>query len=185
MEKGAPFKWDESCKYAFKSIKKYLSSPPVIGALIPGKPLILYIATQERSLGALCAQENEEGKERALYYLSRTLVGVELHYSPIEKMCLALMFVVQKLRHYLQAHKVRVISKADPVKYILSRPVLSGRLAKWAIILEQYDLVYVPLNAVKGQALADFLLDHPISDNWELNDDLPGEEVFVIDIFPP
>jgi len=51
MKKGAPFEWDESCKNGFKSIKKYLSSPPVLGALIPGKPLILYIVAQERSLG--------------------------------------------------------------------------------------------------------------------------------------
>ena len=36
--------------------------------------------------GCLCAQENKEGKERALYYLSRTLVRAEFHYSPIEKM---------------------------------------------------------------------------------------------------
>ena len=84
----------------------------------------------------------------------------------------------------MQAHTVRVISKADPVKYILSRPVLSGRLAKWVVILEQYDLVYLPQKAVKGQVLADFLADHPIPDEWELNDDLPGEEVFVIDILP-
>ena len=65
-------------------------------------------------------------------------------------MCLALMFAVQNLRHYMQAHRVRVISKADPSKYILSRPVLSGCLAKWAVILEQYDLVYVSQKVVKG-----------------------------------
>ena len=52
MNKGAPFEWDESCKNAFKSIKKYLSSQPVSGASIPSKPLILYIVAQERSLGA-------------------------------------------------------------------------------------------------------------------------------------
>jgi len=78
-----------------------------------------------------------------------------------------------------------VISKADPITYILSRPILNGRLAKWAVILKQYDLVYYPQRAVKGQALADFLADHPILDNWELNDDLPGEDVFFVDILPP
>jgi len=84
----------------------------------------------------------------------------------------------------MQAHTVRVIFKADPIKYILSRPVLSGRLAKWTVILEQYDLVYIPRKAIKGQVLADFLADHPIPDEWEINDDLLGEEVFVIDILP-
>ena len=47
-----------------------LLNPPVLGAPIPRKPLVLYIAAQEKSLGALMAQENEKGKERALYYLS-------------------------------------------------------------------------------------------------------------------
>jgi len=88
VKKGALFEWDESCHKAFKKIKEYLSNPPVLGALIPGKPLILYIATQEQSLGALCVQKNEEGKEVTLYYLSRTLVGAELKYSPMEKICL-------------------------------------------------------------------------------------------------
>ncbi|XP_074318681.1 uncharacterized protein LOC141655504 [Silene latifolia] len=144
-----------------RSIKKYLASAPVLGAPIPGRPLVLYIAAQERSLGAMCAQEIEDRKERALYYLSRTLVGAELNYAPIEKICLALVFAIQKLRHYMQAHTIHVVSKADPIKYILSRPVLSGRLAKWAMLLKQYDLVFVPQKAVKGQAIADFFIDHP------------------------
>jgi len=44
MKKGAPFEWDKSSKIAFESIKKYLSSLPVLRAPIPGMLLILYIA---------------------------------------------------------------------------------------------------------------------------------------------
>ncbi|KAM1282176.1 hypothetical protein ACFX2H_022568 [Malus domestica] len=44
MKKDVPFVWDEACHNAFESIKKYLSSLPVLGALVPRKPLILYIA---------------------------------------------------------------------------------------------------------------------------------------------
>lgn len=84
----------------FDSIKKCQLNPPVLGASLAGKPLILYIPTQERLLGALLAQEGEKGKERALYYLSRTLIGVEVNYSPIEKMCLVLFFAIDKLRHF-------------------------------------------------------------------------------------
>ncbi|KAM1524577.1 hypothetical protein ACFX10_009163 [Malus domestica] len=63
MKKDVPFVWDKACNNAFESIKKYLSSPPVLGAPVPGKPLILYIAAQESSVGALLAQENESQKE--------------------------------------------------------------------------------------------------------------------------
>ena len=83
MKKDVPFVWDKACHNAFDSIKKYLANPPILGALMAGKPLILYIVVQECSLGALLAQENEENKENALYYLSRTLARPELNYSPI------------------------------------------------------------------------------------------------------
>ncbi|KAA0042128.1 ty3-gypsy retrotransposon protein [Cucumis melo var. makuwa] len=75
MRKDPVFDWDQSCQNAFDSIKKYLLNPPVLSAPATGKPLILYIAALETSLGALLAQENDKDKECALYYLSRTLTG--------------------------------------------------------------------------------------------------------------
>ena len=45
MKKGAQFEWDQSCQKAFDNIKKYLSNPPVLRALIPRKTLVLYVST--------------------------------------------------------------------------------------------------------------------------------------------
>ncbi|KAM2609247.1 hypothetical protein TB1_037484 [Malus domestica] len=45
-------------------------------------------------------------------------------------------------------------------------------------------IIYVPAKAVKGQALADFLADHPILVDWKISGNLPDDEVFYIDIFP-
>ena len=96
MKKGVDFVWDADCETAFQDIKSYLTKPPVLAAPISGKPFILYTRAHDHSLGALLAQENHEGKEVALYYLKRMLVGAEHHYSLVEKECLAVMFVVQK-----------------------------------------------------------------------------------------
>ena len=52
-------------------------------APVQGRPLILYTAALERSLGAMLAQNSDEGKENALYYISRTMVGAEINYSPM------------------------------------------------------------------------------------------------------
>ncbi|KAG9447669.1 hypothetical protein H6P81_013797 [Aristolochia fimbriata] len=87
LNKGTPFEWDDSCRNAFNNLKAYLTKPPVLVAPIVDKPLLLYIAAQEKSVGALLAQCDEDNKERSLYYLSRTLVGAELNYTPIEKTC--------------------------------------------------------------------------------------------------
>ncbi|XP_019167861.1 PREDICTED: uncharacterized protein LOC109163566 [Ipomoea nil] len=185
MKKGIPFMWDEACKNAFESIKSYLMKPPVLTAPVHGRPLILYISAQDSSVGALLAQENDKGKENALYYLSRMMTPNELKYSPIEKLCLALVLSIKKLKHYFEAHTIRLVSKANPVKYVMAKVVLSDRLARWYLLFQQFEIVYVPQKSVKGQALADFLADHPIPAEWELSDDLPDEDVLVIEILPP
>ncbi|KAK4394188.1 hypothetical protein Sango_1889600 [Sesamum angolense] len=80
MKKDVPFQWDEACDKVFKTIKSYLMKPTVLVAPVLDRPLILYVATQERSVGILLAQKNDEGKENALYYLSRTMTPNELKY---------------------------------------------------------------------------------------------------------
>ncbi|KAL0285726.1 UNVERIFIED_CONTAM: hypothetical protein Sangu_2766100 [Sesamum angustifolium] len=100
MKNDVPFQWNEACDKPFKSIKSYIMKPPVLVAPVPGHPLILYVAAQERSVGILLAQKNDEGKDNALYYLSRTMTPNELKYSPIEKLCLALIFSIQKVKHF-------------------------------------------------------------------------------------
>jgi hypothetical protein len=126
MKKGAPFVWDEECQNCFDNIKRYLLNPSVLAAPVKGRPLILYIAAQPSSLGALLAQHNYEGKEVACYYLSRTMVGDEHNYSPIEKLCLALIFALKKLRHYMLAREIQLVARADLIKYLLSQPALPG-----------------------------------------------------------
>ncbi|XP_070026315.1 uncharacterized protein [Nicotiana sylvestris] len=49
----------------------------------------------------------------------------ELNYSPIEGLCLALVLSIQKLKNYFQAHVVRLVSKANPIKFVMSKPVLN------------------------------------------------------------
>ncbi|XP_040364318.1 uncharacterized protein LOC121049925 [Rosa chinensis] len=50
------------------------------------------------------------------------------------------------------------------IKYMLSRPILKGRIGKWVLALSEFSLQYVPQKAVKGQAIADFLAHHPMLD---------------------
>jgi hypothetical protein len=55
-------------------------------------------------------------------------------------------------------------SQFDVVKHLLKNPVLSGRLGKWTYALAEYDLVYQPLRAMKGQIVANFIVDHVVVD---------------------
>ncbi|XP_070026582.1 uncharacterized protein [Nicotiana sylvestris] len=109
----------------------------------------------------------------------------KLNYLPIEKLCLALVFSIQKLKHYFQAHVVRLVSRANPIKFVMSKPILSDRLARRYLQFQQFEIMYIPQKDIKGQALANFVEDHPIPDDWELTDELPVEDTMVIEVQPP
>jgi len=70
------------------------------------------------SLGALLTLKNDEGVKQAIYYLSRTLIGAESRYTLVEKECLALVFAIQKMRHYLVGQTIHVISRVNPFIFL-------------------------------------------------------------------
>ena len=87
-----------------------------------------------------------------------------------------------KTRHYLVDQTIHVIFRVNPLRILKMKPgSLNSRLAKWAIIMSQYDMLFVPQKAVKGQALADFLVAHLVPKNSKLHEDIL-DEVFESNI---
>jgi len=169
LKKDDQFIWTKDHDAAFKQIKNCLSNPPVLISPKPGKPLRLYLSAADKSLGGMMTQENESGHEHAVFYLSRLLQETEQRYSYPEKVCLGLYDASVKLRHYFMVYSIQVVSSMDVMKYLLSQPLLKGRLSKWSMHLLQFELTYVSQRAIKGQAFADFLAAHPCVD--ELSED--------------
>jgi membrane-bound ClpP family serine protease len=90
------------------------------------------------------------------------LNDAEARYTLIEKLCLCLYFSCNKCRHHLLSGLCTMVCQHNIIKYMLQRPILSGRLGKWAYALVEYDLDYKPLKALKGQVVADVIIDHSI-----------------------
>jgi len=153
------FVWGKEQQLALDKINNYLANPPVLVPPQHGKPFRLYLSTDDAVIGSALIQEFE-GKERVIYYLSRRLVDAEVRYSATEKLCLCLYFSCIKLRHYLLSAECTVICKDDIVRYMLSMPIMSGRIGKWILALSKFDLCYESAKAVKGQIMADFVTQH-------------------------
>jgi hypothetical protein len=153
------FTWEAEQQKALDNIKEYLSCPPVLILPQKGIPFRLYLSAGEKSIGSVLIQELE-GKERVVFYLSRRLLDAKTRYSPVEKLCLCLYFSCTRLRHYLLSNECIVVCKADVVKYMLSAPILKGRVGKWIFSLTEFDLRYESPKAIKGQAIADFIVEH-------------------------
>jgi hypothetical protein len=149
---------------AFEEIKRCLSSPPVVKAPLVGIPFRLYIAAEDAVIGVVLMQVTE-GKEHIITYLSRCLIDAKTKYTFIEKLCLSLFYACSKLRHYLLSSTCVVAYQADVIKHTLQQPILSGKIEKWAYALIEYDLAYESLKSIKGQVVADFIVEHSIDQN--------------------
>ncbi|XP_070036552.1 uncharacterized protein [Nicotiana tomentosiformis] len=69
----------------------------------------------------------------------------------------------------------------DPLKYIFLKPIPTGKLAKWKILLSEFDIIYITQKAVEGQALADHLAENPVDGEYEpLKTYFPDEEVSFV-----
>jgi hypothetical protein len=91
----------------------------------------------------------------------------ETGYAPIEKLFLALYYECTKLWYYLLTSACVVVCQHNVVKYMLHKPILRGRLGKWAYTLVEYDLSYELLQSTKGQIVADFIVDHRVAGDGE------------------
>ncbi|XP_052489428.1 uncharacterized protein LOC128042430 [Gossypium raimondii] len=181
IRKHNPGEWNEECQVVFDKIKQYLSNPPVLVPLTPEKPLILHLTVFENSMGCILGQHDESGKrEKAIYYLSKKFTKYEAKYPSIEKFCCAWIWMVRRLRQYMLYHTTWLISKLDPIKYMMESPALSRRMARWQILLIEYDIVYMSQKSIKGSTIADFLASQTTEEYEPLRFDFPNEDLMCI-----
>jgi hypothetical protein len=132
-------------------------------------------------MGCVLGQQDETGrKEHAIYYLSKKFTDCESPYSMLEKTCCALAWAAKRLRQYMINHSTWLISKMDPIKYIFEKPALTGRIARWQMLLSEYDIEYRTQKAIKGSILADHLAHQPIDDYQSIKFDFPDEEIMYL-----
>ena len=134
-----------------------MSFPPLLVTPIPGEELFLYLVVSQHAISAVLVRA-EGIQHLPIFYVSKTLLGAETRYLPLEKLALALMMASRKLAHYLHAHTIVVLT-AFPLKALFERANFSGRILKWAVELGQFDIKFQPRTAVKAQALADFVAE--------------------------
>ncbi|XP_042944810.1 uncharacterized protein LOC122278690 [Carya illinoinensis] len=149
--------WNEQCDEAFKKLKVYLASPPLLKQPEQGDVLYAYLAVSLNAVSTVLVKEGEAAQHR-VYYVSRALKGAEARYPQIELLAFALVTVAKKLQPYFQAHTVRVLMET-PLAKVLKKWDSTGRLIGWSIELSKFDLEYEPRKAFRGQSLANFVAE--------------------------
>nr|GEU56449.1 reverse transcriptase domain-containing protein [Tanacetum cinerariifolium] len=133
--KKSDFHWTEEAEVAFKQMKQLIAELPTLIALKEKEELIVYLAAAKEAVSAVLMTERE-ANQMPIYFIIRPLRGPEMNYTSMEILVLAL-----------------------PIKQVSSKPEVAGRLQKWSIVLGEYAIHYRSRVSVKGQILADFIVE--------------------------
>ena len=139
-KKIPPEKWTKRQSDAVLALKKAITRYPVLRQFDPSKQIYVVTDASDYAIGG-CLFQYHDGKPCAVQYISRQLIPAERNYDVREKECLAVKHCLDKLRHYLLCTRftVKCLSDHKSLSYLKKGKETGGRIARWALALEEYD----------------------------------------------
>jgi hypothetical protein len=120
-----PFSWTEEEEKAFATLKLLLTRAPVDASDI--------------AIGSMLMQNYEKNWFRPVYYASRRLPKAEQNYSTTEREALGMIYNVTKFLHYLLGKRFTFHVDHSALVYLVSKASLIGKLARWTLVLQEYE----------------------------------------------
>ncbi|XP_075640289.1 uncharacterized protein LOC142612043 [Castanea sativa] len=110
LKKWKGFQWTDECQQAFKELKLQLSRALILSRLVPRETLYMYQVVTNHTISVVLIRV-DQGIQKPIFYVSKTLVEVETQYLPLQKAALAVIHAMRRLPHYFQAHTVIVLTE--------------------------------------------------------------------------
>ena len=138
LKKNEKFHWDSEHQEAMDKLKKLMASAPVLRPPDFTKPFLVVTDACDFAIGGALMQVHN-GREHPIRYWSRTLQPAERNYHTTEKEALAVVQCMKQFRAYVLGSKTTVFTDHQALKQVLTAPRPSGRVARWAAALMEYD----------------------------------------------
>ena len=94
-------------------------------------------------MGAVLSQIDKEGKEHPVAYASKTCNPAEKNYGSCEGECLAVVWATNHFREYLFGTPFTLVTGHEPLKWLMRTNETIGKLARWSLLLQEYDMTVV------------------------------------------
>jgi hypothetical protein len=138
-KKNTEFVWSTSCQHSFEEIKTLLSKQPLVQPYSLHKEVIITTDASENAIAGCLMQEGHP-----VIYVSRNLSSAERNYPNIERESLAVVWTLERLRHFLLGRRFTLLTDHQPLVRLLGAncqipKVTSARIMNWAIRLMPYD----------------------------------------------
>jgi hypothetical protein len=151
LEKEVKFKWSLQCEEAFLTLKKLLTTAPVLAQPDIEKSFDVYCDASGMGIGGVLMQDGH-----ATAYASRQLRCHEEHYPTHDLELLAVIHTLKVWRHYLLSNIVHIYTEHKSLKYLFTQPDFNMRQRRWLELIKDYELE-VHYHSGKANVVADVL----------------------------
>ncbi|KAK1669872.1 hypothetical protein QYE76_058031 [Lolium multiflorum] len=185
LQKDVPFVFDDDCKEAFETLKKALTTAPIVEPPDWNLPFEIMCDASDFAVGAVLGQRVDK-KLNVIHYASKTLDAAQRNYATTEKELLAVVFACDKFRSYIVDSKVTIHTDHAAIRYLMTKKDAKPRLIRWVLLLQEFDLHIVDRKGADNP-VADNLsrLENIAYDPVPVNDSFPNEQLAVIKYLPP
>ena len=144
--KGEVFDWTIECEHAYQYIKTRYQNAPILIGVDWKLEFHVHTNASDIAVGAMLAQNPTGKTDQPIAYTSRLLSKAEKNYTTTEKEALAMVYAVNKFRHYLLGNRFIFYVDHLALQYLVNKPQVSGRLARWLLLFLEFDfkVIYKP-----------------------------------------
>jgi transposase InsO family protein len=143
LRKETEFIWDREQELAFQTLKAKLMTAPILRFPDFNRKFRVQTDASGVGIGAVLAQDDDDGNEHPVAYISRALSPAESRYSVTEQECLAIVWALKKFRPYVYGKNFEIITDHWALKWLRSLKNPVGRLARWMLDIQEYDFAVV------------------------------------------
>jgi hypothetical protein len=131
-------------------------------------------------LGEVLAQPGEGEIDHLIAFANRKLSSTEKNYTMTEREGLAMVYALQKFRHYLLGSHFKMYTDHSALRYLVNKPVLGGRICRWLLLFQEYDfeVIVKPGKFNSGPDHLSCILSG--EDAGNLDDSFPDAHLFAI-----
>jgi hypothetical protein len=139
LNKDSKFQWIEECQQSFDTLKQRMVTAPIFIFPYWSKEFNVHVDASSIALGVVLAQLGVGHIDHPIAFVSRKLSTSEINYTTTEREGLAMVYVMQKFRHYLLGGHFKMFTNHFALKYLVNKPVLGGRICRWLLLFQEYD----------------------------------------------
>ena len=170
-----PFLWSAEEETSLRTLKEALTQATVLSHPDYELPMEIHPDASNYGIGTVLIQKRD-GKETPLGFASRLLKGSELNYTITEKECLSVVWALKKFQYIIWGCEINVITDHHALCWLMSKKKLSGRLARWATVVQGEHLKIIHKSG-KLHRDADAMSRYPVTGGDDEVDELNGNFV--------